>query len=163
MRTKLFLALALTLLLLPRFAAAQQVSVGVVVPGVQVNIPPPAVRVEMQPMRPSAGHVWIAGHWAWRGGGHVWVPGHWSMPPQAGYTWEQARWVNEGGRYTFYEGHWRWGGGGQWAPQPAVEVETEQAPPAPIVETRPVAPQAALPACDVRRHGFHARPRRRRR
>ena len=38
-------------------------------------------RVEVQVARPSPNHIWIAGHWAWRGGAHVWIPGHWAMPP----------------------------------------------------------------------------------
>src|SRR5262249_43032059 len=109
------------------------------VPGVQVTVAPPPVRVEARPIAPSPNHIWIGGHWGWRGGRHEWMGGHWVMPPGAGYRWVDARWANEGGRWTFFEGH--------WAPpmvmqQPIVEepaqpeVIVDQAPPAPIVEAR---------------------------
>jgi hypothetical protein len=40
---------------------------------------PPALRVEVQPVRPHAQAVWMAGHWQWSRWHHrhVWVPGHW--------------------------------------------------------------------------------------
>jgi hypothetical protein len=128
------------------FATAAQAQVHVYVPPVRVQIAPPPVRVEVQPAAPGAGYTWIAGHWAWRGGAHVWIPGHWAMPPQPGYHWQAARWVNENGAWVFYEGHWI-------APvvtEPAPIVQTppppsdyvvQQAPPEPIVEVRPAAPQ----------------------
>ncbi len=117
----------------------------VTMPGVRVAVAPPAPRVEVQPVRPSPAHVWIAGHWAWRGAAHVWLPGHWVLPPGAGYRWVPARWVQRGGQYDFFEGHWAY-----FAPPPeavvaapvatvvAAPVVVQQAPPAEIVEVVPV-------------------------
>jgi hypothetical protein len=136
--------LMLALLSVPLPALAQ-VSVQFSVPGVRVVAPPPPPRVEVQMARPSPNHVWIAGHYAWRGGAHVWLPGHWAMPPSGGYTWEPARWVNQNGQWVFYEGHWRAPVAQptvvyQPPPEPAQPVEVEAAPPPPIVEARTAAP-----------------------
>ncbi len=135
-------ALIVALAMLPGLAFAQ-----FPVPGVRVNIAPPPVRVEVRPVAPSPGHVWLGGHWAWRGGRHVWLPGTWAMPPAPGYRWVEARWVNQGGQWVFFEGHWM-------APEqpvvvqqpvpvaPQPEVVVEEAPPAPIVEAQPPVPYA---------------------
>jgi WXXGXW repeat (2 copies) len=142
MRLSLFraLALAAAVSLAPAVALAQIV---VVVPAVRVTVAPPPLRVEAQPAAPSAGHVWIPGHWVWRGGQHEWALGHWALPPEPGYTWEAARWVSEGGQWVFYEGHWRVAAAAP-APviyQPTVQpVVIETAPPAPLVEVRPAEP-----------------------
>lgn len=37
----------------------------------------PAERVEVVPVAPSPGYVWVKGHYKWEGGAWVWVPGHW--------------------------------------------------------------------------------------
>jgi hypothetical protein len=139
-----FLMLALLSFPLP---AAAQVAVQFTVPGVRVATAPPPARVEVRPVAPSPNHVWIGGHWAWRGGAHVWVNGHYALPPGQGYVWEPARWANQNGQYTFFEGHWRVAAPPQPTvvyepppPQPVVEVEA--APPEPIVEVRPAAPFA---------------------
>jgi len=134
--------LLLSLLSLPAFA---QVSVQFTVPGVRVVTAPPPPRVEVQVARPSPGHTWIAGHWAWRLGAHVWIPGHWAQPPAIGYTWEPARWVNQNGQWVFYEGHWRAPVAQPrvvYEPPPVPAVEVQAAPPAPIVEARPAEPFA---------------------
>ena len=136
----------LLLLALLSFPAAAQVTVQFSVPGVRVTAAPPPPRVEVRTAAPSAGHVWIAGHWAWRGAAHVWVPGHWALPPAAGYVWEPARWVNQNGQWVFYEGHWRVSAPAaptvvyQPPPEPAQPIEVEAAPPAPIAEVQPAAP-----------------------
>ena len=71
-----------------------------------VEVAPPAVRVEVVPVRPSPHHFWIGGHWGWRAGyGHVWVPGRWEVA-RHGYSWTPARWTREGGHWRFAEGHW---------------------------------------------------------
>ena len=141
------IALVLGLLLLPLPALAQ-VGVQFTVPGVRVVGPPPPMRVEVQTARPSPAHVWIGGHWGWRGNAHVWLGGHWAMPPQPGYVWEPARWANQNGQWTYFEGHWRLAAPPQPtvvyepAPEPAQPVEVEVAPPTPIVEVRPALPFA---------------------
>lgn len=125
------------------FASAQEF----VVPGVRVMVGPPAPRMEVQPLAPGPGYVWIAGHWAWRGGGHVWLGGHWALPPGPGYVWAPARWINEGGAFRFFEGHWRLA-----VPPPQTEVYqpapmaaplyASTPPPEPLVEVRPAMPFA---------------------
>jgi len=119
----------------------------VVVPGVRVTVAPPPVRAEVRPVAPSPGHIWIAGHWAWRHGRHVWMPGRWALPPGPGYRWVAARWVSERGQWTFFEGHWAM----TQPPSPTVydpgpapvdDEVVQEAPPEPIVEVRPAAPFA---------------------
>jgi len=136
-------AVSMLSLAVPGLAHAQPV----VVPGVRVSIAPPPMRVEVRPAAPSPNHIWIAGHWAWRGGAHVWMPGRYALPPAPGYRWVAARWVNEGGRWTFFEGHWAMNQPAQPVvyeppPPPAQEEVVQEAPPAPIVEVRPAAPFA---------------------
>src|SRR3954452_22360263 len=41
---------------------------------------PPALRVETQPARPSARHVWQNGYWRWNNREYVWVGGYWDEP-----------------------------------------------------------------------------------
>ena len=132
-------------LMAPLPALAQ---VHVVVPGLRVEVAPPAPRVEVRTVAPSPNHTWIDGHWAWRGNRHVWMGGHWVMPPGAGYSWVPARWVNEVGRWVFFEGHWR----SSYVAAPTTVYEpapvgpepvyAEQAPPEPIVEVRSAVPFA---------------------
>lgn len=71
--------------------------------------PVPVARVEVVPAQPGPGHVWVAGHWAWRGPaqGYVWVPGHWIVPQSPGYIWVSGRWEPRPGGYMWIEGHWR--------------------------------------------------------
>jgi hypothetical protein len=70
----------------------------------EVGMEPPAPQPESVAVaKPSPQHVWIAGHWAWRGrwlwmGGHwavgapgaVWIPGYWHRGPKGRWTW--IRW-----------------------------------------------------------------------
>jgi hypothetical protein len=131
---------------LPLAALAQPVVVAPIVPVIRVTIAPPRPRVEVRPVAPSPDHMWIDGHWAWRGRRHVWVGGHWMTPPSTGYAWVPARWVNEGGAWIFYEGHWTSGYNPapevayEPPPPPAEPVYVQQAPPPPIVEVRPATP-----------------------
>ena len=139
MRRYVLAFVAALFLLAPALAQAQ-------VPGVRVEIAPPAPRVEVRPMAPSPRHVWIGGHWGWRGGAHVWLPGHYALPPGEGYHWVDARWVPEGGRYQYFEGHWAMNQPTQSTyvydpgPAPAQEMVVQTAPPPDIVEVRPAAP-----------------------
>jgi hypothetical protein len=58
-------------------------------------------------MRPSPGHVWVGGYWAYQGDNTVWVDGEWAMPPQPGYVWVGPRWRRHGHRWAFVPGFWR--------------------------------------------------------
>ncbi len=109
------------------FAAPSIAHAQYVVPEVRVNIAPPPPRVEVRTVQPSANHMWIAGHWAWRYGRHEWISGHWAEPPNAGMVWEPAHWRAVGGQWSFIEGHWR------WASAPVANVYYQ--PPAPPAQT----------------------------
>ena len=71
---------------------------------VVVDVAPPAPYVEVVPLIPFAGAVWIGGYWGWRGGRHAWVGGRWEQP-RPGYGWRPHAWVQQGG-------HWHQRGGG---------------------------------------------------
>ena len=94
MRVRRLLPFFMAILLLPSLAFAEVI---VRVPGIRVTTGPPPLRTEVQTVRPSPGHVWIAGHYAWRGGHHEWVAGYWGVAPGPGYVYEPARWVNDAG------------------------------------------------------------------
>jgi hypothetical protein len=73
-----------------------------------VLVAPPAVRVEVVGVAPSAGYVWTAGYWNWVGGRHVWVAGRW-VPPKQGYHWVDHAWVRAGDGWRMHPGHWERG------------------------------------------------------
>jgi hypothetical protein len=143
---KIALVAALSIVALAPQASRAQVRVGVALPGVRVQVGPPAPRYEPVPAAPSPRHQWIAGYWSWRGGNQVWVPGQWVAPPTRGYVWEPARWEQVDRGWMFYDGHWRpaddpdpveaW----QPPPPPVREVVVEAPPPARIEEVRPPMP-----------------------
>jgi len=66
---------------------------------------PPASIVEVQPVMPFAGAIWIGGYWGWVGGRHVWINGRWDHP-RPGYRWEPRHWEPMGGRWHL-RGGWR--------------------------------------------------------
>lgn len=72
-------------------------------PGPVVDSQPPPPQVEVMPVAPGPGYVWIGGHWGWNLGRHVWIGGRWMLPP-AGYAWVPGYW----GRH---DRGWRWHGG----------------------------------------------------
>src|SRR5450830_1469560 len=74
---------------------------------IMVGVPPPAPYIEVIPVAPFLGAVWISGYWGWSGGRHQWVPGRYERP-RPGYRWEPHHWV-QGQR-----GNWHLRGGG-WA------------------------------------------------
>jgi len=65
---------------------------------------PPAPIVEVIPVAPFAGAIWIGGYWNWAGSRHVWVPGRY-VAPRPGHRWEPHRWAPAPG------GHWHLRGG----------------------------------------------------
>ncbi len=83
---------------------------GCIVREVVVRTPPPAppAQLEMVPAQPGPAHVWVPGHWAWRGPerGYVWVAGHYAMPESPGYVWVPGHWEERRGGYVWVEGHW---------------------------------------------------------
>lgn len=104
-----------TLALTPVLLAAALLAGCVVVPArpayyasapvVVVDTPPPPPRVEVIPVMPYPGAVWVHGYWGWRGGRHEWVPGYYEAP-RPGYRYEPHRWENSGGRWQLRLGGW---------------------------------------------------------
>ena len=74
-------------------------------PVVIVDAAPPAPYVEVIPVLPFIGALWIAGYWGWQSGRHYWVPGRYERP-RAGYGWNAHSWVQQGGRWHLYGGGW---------------------------------------------------------
>ncbi len=70
-----------------------------------VDVAPPAPYVEVVPVIPFAGAIWIGGYWGWYGGRHQWVPGRWDQP-RPGYGWRPHAWVQQGGRWYLHGGGW---------------------------------------------------------
>lgn len=69
------------------------------------NVPPPAPYVEVIPVLPFFGALWIAGYWGWSGGRHHWVGGHYERP-RAGYGWAPHRWVPQSNGWALRGGGW---------------------------------------------------------
>ena len=143
---KLALFATLSALALAPQPSHAQVQIGVALPGIRVEVGPPAPPYEPIPVAPSPRHQWIAGYWSWHDGRQVWVAGHWATPPAYGYVWEPARWDQVNGAWMFYDGHWRTADAPdpvqayQPPPPPVNEVVVESAPPPPIEEVRPAIP-----------------------
>jgi hypothetical protein len=72
-----------------------------------VQIAPPPPRAEAVPT-PRRGHVWVAGHWEWRGHHHKWVRGTW-IRERRGYQYTQPTWAERDGRWYMERGGWRRG------------------------------------------------------
>lgn len=69
------------------------------------DVGPPAPYVEVVPVAPYAGAVWINGYWGWRGGRHYWVGGRYEQP-RLGYGWAPHRWVQHDNRWHLEGGAW---------------------------------------------------------
>jgi hypothetical protein len=74
-------------------------------PPVVVDTPPPAPYVEVVPVVPFPGAVWIGGYWGWSGHRHQWVPGRWERG-RTGYGWAPHRWQQRNGRWHLEGGGW---------------------------------------------------------
>jgi len=72
---------------------------------VEIQIAPPAPRVEVVPP-PRVGYVWAPGYWRWNGRRHVWVSGVW-VSARPGWRYEPDAWVQgPNGRWHLRRGHW---------------------------------------------------------
>jgi hypothetical protein len=78
---------------------------------VVVRTPPPTPppQVEVITSQPGPAHVWVPGHWAWRGPdhGYVWLPGHWAIPQTPHHVWLPGHWAPQAGGSVWVEGQWR--------------------------------------------------------
>ena len=110
-------------------------------PEIVVQSQPPAERVEVIPMSPGPGFIWIRGHWSWHHERWVWIGGHWDRIQHPNSVWVSGQWVARGNGWVWVEGHYV-----VQAPPPppppgqVVEVVAAEAPPAPIVEVIPAQP-----------------------
>jgi hypothetical protein len=68
---------------------------------------PPAVRVEVIAVRPSATHVWVPGYWTWESNAYAWTPGVWLLPPEPAAVWIPARYEPRSGTSVFITGYWK--------------------------------------------------------
>ena len=75
--------------------------------GVYVQIGPPAPLVEVRPVAPAAGYVWVPGYYGWNQRAYHWTPGHWARPPHRHGTWVEPRWVHERHGWHMTKGYWR--------------------------------------------------------
>jgi hypothetical protein len=66
----------------------------------------PVGPVEVVPVAPYAGAVWIGGSWAWQGGRHVWAPGYYSRP-RIGRTYVAGEWRHGPRGHYYVRGGWR--------------------------------------------------------
>ncbi len=68
---------------------------------------PPPAPVEVQPVAPGPGYVWIDGEWDWGGSTWVWDGGHWGCPPYANAVWIGGRDWHDYDGWHCERGHWR--------------------------------------------------------
>src|SRR6185312_7926012 len=73
---------------------------------ISVNIAPPVLPVDSQPLCPGDGYIWTPGYWAYGQDGYYWVPGVWVQPPTVGYLWTPGYWGWGGSDYIFHAGYW---------------------------------------------------------
>src|ERR1700761_8630193 len=88
-------------LALSAFAVSKNYAQEVVVGARLYNHPP-----EVRPMRPSRGHIWVAGEWTPSGGTYVWHAGYWALPPHPGGVWVKGYWSHRHRGWTWIPGHW---------------------------------------------------------
>lgn len=111
----LLTAAAAAAVVLASLAPAQAATQGTVIiqsgPSLQYGNLPPPPEPRMQ-HRPSArrGHVWVEGHWEWRGNRYRWVDGYW-LQVRRGYDYRQPNWVQSNGQWHFESGGWHRGSG----------------------------------------------------
>lgn len=65
---------------------------------------PPEPRAERVPQA-RRGHVWVPGHWDWRGNRHVWVKGKY-IRSRSGYVYNAPRWEERDGGWYMARGQW---------------------------------------------------------
>ena len=93
--------IALSLVIVTRFYASAQVSIGV-----SVRTGPPMLPVYSKPLCPADGYMWVPGYWAYSDGGYYWVPGAWVLPPSVGLLWTPGYWGFSNGFYGWNQGYW---------------------------------------------------------
>jgi len=118
--------------------------------------PPDPVNEMPAEQKPEGANVqWIPGYWAFddEQNDFLWVSGIWRIPPP-GRHWVPGYWQQE-------DGGWQWTSG-YWAAQAESEEQLLPAPPAPIAEALPPAPDGNsgyVPGCWIYQpDGYYWRP-----
>lgn len=76
--------------------------------GVYAPGPPPEPVVEVVPVIPFPGAVWLGGYWGYGGRGWAWNRGYWDRPPRHGAVWAPGYWHHTGPRgWGWRPGYWR--------------------------------------------------------
>ena len=75
---------------------------------VVVRTAPPAPRVEVRGVAPSANHVWVDGYWVHADQRWTWVPGHWEVRPRANAAWVPGSWAQTSTGWAWTPGHWEY-------------------------------------------------------
>jgi hypothetical protein len=121
--------------------SATEVGISISGPEIVVGGQPPAPRLEVVPVEPGPGHIWIRGHWAWHHERWEWISGRWDRVVQAGSTWVPGEWVVRRNGWVWIEGHYAvFAEPPPPPPGQAFEVVASEEPPQPIVESVPLAP-----------------------
>lgn len=73
-----------------------------------VSTPPPAAMVEVRPVIPFYGAVWIDGYHEHHQNRYNWVPGRYVKPPHRGAVWVPGRWQHHHRRgWRWNKGYWK--------------------------------------------------------
>jgi hypothetical protein len=73
---------------------------------VTVGTPPPPALVEVQPIVPFYGAVWIDGHYSHEHGRYIWMPGRYVKPPRHGSRWIPGYWEKHHRGWKWHPGYW---------------------------------------------------------
>jgi hypothetical protein len=74
---------------------------------VYVPVAPPPPVVEVRPVVPGPGYVWIPGYHRWDGARYVWVRGRWELAPRGHAHWVPGHWRHDRRGWVWIPGHWR--------------------------------------------------------
>ncbi len=67
---------------------------------------PPAPLVEVIPVIPYSGAIWVDGYWNWADQRYLWIAGRYMRPPRVGVAWYPGGYVRSGRGYSYMRGRW---------------------------------------------------------
>jgi len=74
---------------------------------VTVRTPPPPALVEVRPVVPFVGAVWIGGYYTYEHNRYVWIPGRYAKPPRRDMHWVPGYWKEHHRGWKWTQGYWR--------------------------------------------------------
>lgn len=80
-----------------------QISVNI---GLGIPMAPPPMQVEVIPVAPQPGYVFVPGYWGWHHDQHVWIRGRW-IAERPGHRWVGERWEQRGPNWHMVPGQWQ--------------------------------------------------------